>query len=750
MATTRAPDHANLRRLTLQRRLGAFAAASPLALAPTLASIMVVVSIYAPPAPAVLVTVWCAAALALLAARVVIGMGLVPGSEDTNLLERQWRRVNTVLVMGSLAWALSLPLIASAAPRDDTVAFAVIGAVLFSSVLLLHRCAPTAAIIHILAMACGLTVTIAVALGPRAWPLAILVALYSITLILAVRAQDRSFISACTTELERQASERRVDALLSEHEAQTADWRWTIDGAGALHSVSDRLARQFDAAPAMLEGQALDDLLEPGPDRDTLAAMLQARQGFRDIPARIRRADELRLLAISGQPTPGGGMAGWGRDVTAPSHMEERVRALAQSDPQTGLANRAMFTQHLVEVLAAAQPAALLSIDVDDFRAINDHHGHLVGDIVLRDIAERLCHEARDGDMVARLGLDAFVVLIEAPGGDGMLIERAHRLLAAIREPLVVDGQPVQLSAGVGIARANGGCAAEELLRRSELALHAAKEKGRDQIALFDEGMDRRARERRTLERELREAISGEQMVLHYQPIVSLESGAVVGYEALLRWQHPARGLLPPDRFLGIAEETGLMAQIGDWVIGRALAETADWRGDFRLAVNLSASQVRHPLLVPTIDTALARSGFPARRLEFEITEHTLFNDGVMLERLRRLGAEIALDDFGTGYSSLSYLRRFKFDRVKIDRSFVTDIETSAEAQAIVAAITRLAAALGMRTTAEGVETPGQLDLLRKLGCDEAQGFLILEPLPAREIEARRALGAGPALADHI
>ena len=340
-------------------------------------------------------------------------------------------------------------------------------------------------------------------------------------------------------------------------------------------------------------------------------------------------------------------------------------------------------------------------------------------------------------------------MIVETSAGDGMLIERAHRLLAAAREPFLIEGQTARVSTSVGIARSgtrsDSGCDAAELMRRVDLALYAAKAKGRDRMAIFDDALDRKARDRRVLEIELREAIARDQLVLHYQPIISLESGATVGYEALVRWQHPKRGLLLPDHFLGIAEDTGLIIALGNWVIRHALAEVGEWNGDFRLALNLSPSQIRNPHLIATVDAALAASGFAANRLEFEITEHVLLIDaeagGAMLDRLRALGAEIALDDFGTGYSSLSYLRRFRFDRVKIDRTFVRDLETSDEARAIVSAVTRLAEALGMRTTAEGVEQPAQLDLLRKLGCHEAQGFLILEPVEARRIQAARMRG---------
>lgn len=470
----------------------------------------------------------------------------------------------------------------------------------------------------------------------------------------------------------------------------------------------------------------------------------------REIEARVQTLLDERPSRPGNGPTAVDQTAAPGADEPADwVWLEGRVRTWLDTDPVTGLANRHALHRALQDALGPGPDGqvggkpTLFALELDDFEAVGDQHGRGLSDALLVAVGARLRRTMDPSDLVARLGEDGFAVLLRAPAGDGVVIDRAHRLLAAVREPLVVDGQAFQLTAGIGIARASAACEAGELLRRAELALHAAKSQGRDRIALFDDALDRRAQERRRLETELREALGRDEMVLHYQPIVSLESGAVVGYEALLRWQHPSRGLLLPDSFLPVAETSGIIDALGDWVVRRALTETAGWRGHFRLAVNLSASQLRNPLLIPGIDAALSATGFRAKQLEFEITEHTLFNDGAMLERLRALGAQIALDDFGTGYSSLNYLRKYRFDRVKIDRSFVADMESRREAEAIVSAIIRLAQALGMRTTAEGVETPGQLDRLRKLGCDEAQGYLILEAMPAREIEARRALGAG-------
>ncbi len=740
---------AKLKRLILRRRIEGFAVGSPLALLPVAASIIALIGVYGVHAPVSLIALWVGAAIAILAARLVVVRKLTPDTDDIAKLKRQWSAVNTVLVLGSLAWAASMPLVAWAAAGRDSTTLAVIGAALLGGLLPIYRTAPQAAVIHAVALGAGLMVALWIGSGTQAWPVMGLIATYALTIAVAAVVQDRHFRRACVAELDRRRSAGIVQKLLSDHEDQAADWYWTVEADGTLRDVSEPFAAALGATPAVLAGRDFIALIEPGRERDRFATLLASRTPFHDDPVLVGIAGTRRMCRLSGQPRPDGCISGAGRDVTEQQHLEDRVRIMAHVDPLTGLANRHLFTRRLLDMArggsSECRRAALLCLDIDDFKAINDIEGHVFGDALLREFGRRLRQSSRAGDIVARLGGDEFAVLVEAPGGDGMLIERAHRLLAAVREPFRIEGQVVRATASIGIARGTPDCDAVELMRRADLALYAAKAKGRDQMALFDEALDRRARERRAVELELREAVSHGQMVLHYQPIIALTNGVTVGYEALLRWRHPQRGLLLPDQFLSVAEESGLIVGLGDWVIHKALADVAVWPGDFRIALNLSPTQIRNPLLIATIDRALVASGIAPRRLELEITENTLLEDATagtaFIKRLRALGAEIALDDFGTGYSSLSYLRRFRFDRVKIDRSFVRDIETSDEAQAIVSAITRLAQALGMRTTAEGVERPGQLNLLRKLGCDEAQGFIILEPVEAERIERARAGG---------
>ncbi|HAN88581.1 MAG TPA: diguanylate cyclase, partial [Erythrobacter sp.] len=471
---------------------------------------------------------------------------------------------------------------------------------------------------------------------------------------------------------------------------------------------------------------------------------------FRDFVIKVRVDDGVRYWKLSARPRSDGRMSGVARDVTGDRLSEDRVAFMAHYDNLTGLANRYLFNERLRSALSQddqPQNVVLFYLDLDNFKAVNDTRGHLVGDRLLREVGTRLEKEVRGQDLVARLGGDEFAVLLETRAGAGMLIERAHRFLAVIREPFEIDGHSYRISGSIGIAKRSDGCGeAEELMRRADLALFAAKAKGRDTIALYDHAMDHAARERREIETDLREAVARDQLNIHYQPVIDLDSGQVSGYEALLRWYHPQRGVVRPDDFLGVAEETGMIVPIGEWVIRKALEETSRWSGDFRIAINLSPTQVRSPHLVDVVARAIHAYGIRPARVEFEITEHVLMQKSNVcvgnLEKLRELGAKIALDDFGVGYSSLSYLRRFPFDRIKIDKDFVEGIETCSDNKAIVSSITRLAEALGMAATAEGVETRGQLDLLRELGCQEAQGYLICEPVPGENFATADAVEA--------
>ncbi|TGD94682.1 putative bifunctional diguanylate cyclase/phosphodiesterase [Methylobacterium nonmethylotrophicum] len=434
-------------------------------------------------------------------------------------------------------------------------------------------------------------------------------------------------------------------------------------------------------------------------------------------------------------------------DVTEQRRAERRIAHMAHHDALTGLPNRVLFHRRLAEAVATGRPVGLLCLDLDHFKLVNDTLGHPAGDALLRQVAERLraCLPA-DG-LVARLGGDEFAVLSALPSP--ALIGLADAIVAALGRPFALpDHQDVTVGASIGIALApEHGEDPDVLLRKADTALYAAKAGGRRTRRLFEPAMDAALQGRRALERDLREAIAAEALEVHYQPLVATGSLAVTGCEALLRWRHPERGFVSPATFIPVAEETGLIAAVGEWVLARACREAAGWPGGVRVAVNLSPAQFRTPDLVGTVARALAESGLHPARLELEITEQVMLEETTanlaVLHQLRALGVRIAIDDFGTGYASLSYLRVFPFDKIKIDRSFTAALGREATAVAIVQAVIGLGASLGMTTVAEGVETEAQLAALRRSGCGEVQGFLFSRPVPATEL--RRLLGEAAA-----
>jgi diguanylate cyclase (GGDEF)-like protein len=450
------------------------------------------------------------------------------------------------------------------------------------------------------------------------------------------------------------------------------------------------------------------------------------------VQVQVRGNDELARLATSFN-----GM------VAKIAEREQRITQLAFNDVLTGLPNRTMFQQQLDQSFRAAEGNgglfALHCLDLDQFKVINDTLGHPAGDALLIEAGQRVLQAAR-GHFVARLGGDEFIVL-QSVGDDRNAIDRlAREILSTMAKPLTIDGNELVPSTSIGIAIApDDGSDGETLLRNADLALYRAKEAGRGTYAFFEESLNERAQERRQLETDLRLALERGEFELHYQPLFDLDQNRVCSFEALLRWNHPKRGVISPTDFVPIAEDTGLIVPIGAWVIREACNRAATWPDHVRVAVNVSPIQFHRGVLHETILRALADSGLAAQRLEAEITE-SVFLEGSestlrLLHALRALGVRIALDDFGTGYSSLSYLQSFPFDKLKIDRSFIQNLLTRHGATAIVRAITELAHALDMEVTAEGVEETAQLTELRTYGCSSVQGYLFSEPMTAADVE---------------
>jgi diguanylate cyclase (GGDEF)-like protein/PAS domain S-box-containing protein len=436
-------------------------------------------------------------------------------------------------------------------------------------------------------------------------------------------------------------------------------------------------------------------------------------------------------------------------DVTERKRTEERIAYMAHHDSLTGLPNRVMMRQRMEEMLSRSRRngrgMAVLCIDLDNFKAVNDTLGHLHGDLLLQSVAARLRLRLREEDVVARLGGDEFAILQGDIAQPADVTGLAQRLLDAIGEPYDLDGHLVTVGASIGIAIVPGdGESSEELLKNADMALYRSKADGKGTYRFFEAAMDARVQARRRLELELRAALQTGGLDVHYQPLVNLGTGEVTGYEALMRWPHRERGMIPPAEFIPVAEETGLITQIGAFVLRRACTDAAQWPRPLTVSVNLSPLQFKAGNLYQVVSQTLKETGLSPARLELEITETLLLDKSgtvlATLHALRALGVRIAMDDFGTGYSSLSYLRSFPFDKIKIDRTFVRGMGASGDAQAIVRAIIGLGASLGMTITAEGVETENDLAQLRQEGCQEGQGYLFSMALPQGEVLA--ALGA--------
>ena len=453
-----------------------------------------------------------------------------------------------------------------------------------------------------------------------------------------------------------------------------------------------------------------------------------------------------RAIEIVNRPLKAGGWVATIEDITDRTRADEKIAHLAHYDALTDLPNRVLFRERLEQALKAIRPGeqlAVLYIDIDEFKSVNDALGHPVGDELLKGVAERLRTCLKGSDVAARLGGDEFAVIQSAIRKQSETTQLVQEIHAAIRQPFACSGHLITTDASIGIALAPGdGLDLDQLLKNADLALYGAKGDGRRTYRFFEAGMDARAKARRILELELRQAISDGGLEAYYQPVLNLADGRISCCEALLRWRHPERGMISPAEFIPIAEETGLINQLGHWVLDTACAEAANWPSDVRIAVNVSPVQFKSQTLVLNVAAALAASGLSASRLELEITEAVLIRDDeVALEvvhQLRKLGVRIALDDFGTGYSSLSYLQRFPFDKIKIDRSFIRDLAATGASSSIVQAVVNIAAASDMTTTAEGVETEQQRNLLHTLGCTEMQGFLFSPAVPA--VEIRRLL----------
>ncbi len=532
---------------------------------------------------------------------------------------------------------------------------------------------------------------------------------------------------------------RRFDAALN----NMSQGLCMFDASQRLIVCNEQYCELFDLPPdAAQPGTPLRDLIArtfaPGSADSTLGSVLAQQQVLiqeRRPASYFQELPDGRTIAVSHQPMAEGGWVATYGDISERRRAEARIAHMAHYDALTDLPNRVLLRERIGEACASeSSNVAVLSLDLDRFKAVNDTLGHSIGDALLTVVAKRISGCVREGDAVARLGGDEFVVMQRDGADDADAM--ARRIIEHVGAPYEISGHNVVIGTSVGIAIApKDGTTPDELLKNADLALYRAKTDGRATYRFFEPGMDAELQGRRLLELDLRKALGAGEFELHYQPVVDLASGAITGCEALLRWRHPARGMVPPATFIGIAEDIGLIVPIGEWVLRQACTQAARWPAAIKVAVNLSPLQLVSRDLLHTVVLALANSGLSATRLELEITESVFLQDNentlAILNELRGLGVGIAMDDFGTGYSSLSYLRSFPFDKIKLDQSFVRDLSDRSDCMAIVNSIASLGRDLGMVTTAEGIETEKQLEVLRTAGFTEGQGYHFWRPMPA-------------------
>ena len=529
-----------------------------------------------------------------------------------------------------------------------------------------------------------------------------------------------------------------------------------FDAEKRLVVCNDRYARMYRLPPELLKtGTPHREIIRhriangilKGETSDTAANQVISTLSALPSDTASSRVDELadgRLVCVTRQPMAGGGWVATHLDVTEQRRSEARIIYMAHHDALTDLPNRLLLRKHLEHALATLRRGgrhlAVLMLDLDRFKEVNDTLGHPAGDTLLQAVAARLRGCIRETALIARFGGDEFAIIEEVTNPVAETTALADRIRRALCEPFDLGGHQVTTGTSIGIAVAPAdGADCDEILKSADLALYSAKNGGRGSFRFFEPELDQLMRARRDLERDMRTALVNGEFELYYQPFINAETSKIGGCEALLRWRHPERGLVLPAQFIPLAEETGLIVPIGEWVVRTACAEAAKWPADLKVAVNLSPAQFRSKELVPVIVGALGTSGLAPRRLELEVTETVIMHDSEAvfsaLGQLHKLGVRIALDDFGTGYSSLSFLQKFPFDKIKIDRSFVNELSgAKKESRLIARAVVRFAVSLGKTTTAEGVETREQLDILRAEGCEELQGYYFSRPTRAADV----------------
>ena len=654
-----------------------------------------------------------------------------------------------------LVWAFPARYFFEQADHGQQLALCVITATMMAGAAFVFSPIPAAAAAYVVIMGVAATRML---MTQDSMLIMLIAPVYSAGLVAMVLMNGRSFMQRKFLDIALEEREQTVSLLLREYESSDADWLWQTNRKLCFQNVSARFARAAGRSIEELEGHSLIEFLKAPSRQDQSArrahAAALAAIGRREVLSEMVLALPLpdggtRSIELSARPTfnkQGGfiGYHGVGSDVTAARQAADRIAHMARHDALTGLPNRLQLMDNLGAALKHAQSSntqcAMLLVDLDRFKTINDSLGHVAGDHLLQQVSRSFETVISDEMTAGRLGGDEFAIVVPAAESREELEQLCLALISALQGPFLYREQRLFVGASVGVAFGpRDGDTVEEMVRNADLALYRAKAGSGNDICLYEPGLHARAEERRKLELALHNAMDAGEFSLAFQPVVAAESGEITSCEALLRWYNPDLGQVPPAKFIPIAEETGMLGRIGEWVLRRACKEASAWPAEVGIAVNVSPRQLRDPGFIVTLVSALTQAGLEPSRLELEVTESVFLEltgtTQKVLKQIQSLGVKLAMDDFGTGYSSLGYLRRAHFDTLKIDQSFVQSISgQDPESTAIIRAVVALAGSLGMKTVAEGVATHEQLGIVRALGCDKIQGYIFSRPVSVETI----------------
>jgi diguanylate cyclase (GGDEF)-like protein/PAS domain S-box-containing protein len=717
-------------------------------------------------APAIHIALWLLS-LAMVMHHIAGNRAKLRGRHIHSIPRRTLNRAAYHSVLFGVVWAFPARHFFEYANHGQQLGICMITAIMMAGAAFIFAPVAAAAAPYVLIMGVAATRML---MSSDSWLIAAIGPIYTAAMLWMVMMNGRAFMQRKCLDIALDERQETVSLLLREFESSDADWLWHTNAKLAFQTVSARFARAVGRHADEMEGLTFHELIRTVPRTDqsvrrALAAAEAAmgrRESITELVIPIQAGETVRNIEISARPTfsKSGrftGYQGVGSDVTEARRAADRIAHMARHDALTGLPNRLQVLENLDSALTAArsrgEECAVLLVDLDRFKMINDSLGHVAGDHLLQQVASCFETVISDEMTAGRLGGDEFAIVVPTVECRSELEQLCLALVGALQGPFLYREQRLFVGASIGVAIGpRDGETVEEMIRNADLALYRAKDGSGNDIRFFEPGFHARAEERRRIELALHGAVDKGEFTLNYQPVVDAETLEIKSFEALLRWHNPELGHISPTKFIPIAEETGMLGRIGEWVLRTACREASSWPEEISLAVNVSPRQLRDPGFIVTLVSALTQAGLEPRRLELEVTETVFLELTAATQKafnqIQSLGVRLAMDDFGTGYSSLGYLRKAEFDTLKIDRSFVQAMSADDdESTAIIRAVVALAGSLGMKTVAEGVATDEQLGLVRTLGCDRIQGFIFSKPVSGATVKTMLGENRGRAAA---